>query len=53
MQFLDMTDTCRVIYTCALNQFGGCESDLTVTVIESGSGELHNPKYEVKMEYFV
>lgn len=37
----------QLVYTCALNNAGGVESDLTVTAIESGSGAPHDPKFEV------
>lgn len=36
-----------MVYTCALNDGGGVESDLTVTAIESGSGLEHSPEFEV------
>lgn len=37
----------KVVYTCALNDGGGVESDLTVTAIESGNGQEHSPTFEV------
>lgn len=36
----------RTIYTCALNNRGGVEIDLTVTPIEAGMGELHDPIFK-------
>lgn len=36
----------RTIYTCALNDRGGVEIDLTVTPIEAGIGELHDPIFK-------
>ena len=34
------------MYTCILNKAGGIELDLTVSVLESGSGRPHSPKFE-------
>lgn len=39
----------RLIYTCALNDMGGVEADVTVNVIQSGTGEIHNPFFEVSI----
>lgn len=36
----------RTIYTCALNNRGGVEIDLTVTPIDAGVEELHDPIYK-------
>lgn len=36
----------RTVYTCALNSRGGVEIDLTVTPIETGIGELHDPIFK-------
>lgn len=36
----------RTIYTCALNNRGGVEIDLTVTPVEAGIGELHDPIFK-------
>lgn len=36
----------RTIYTCALNNRGGVEIDLTVTTVETGIGELHDPIFK-------
>jgi len=33
----------RTIYTCALNSRGGVEIDLTVTTLDTGNEELHDP----------
>jgi sarcosine dehydrogenase len=43
----------RTIYTCALNNRGGVEVDLTVTPIESGVGELHDPIFKGRGYYCV
>lgn len=40
----------RTIYTCALNDRGGVEIDLTVTPVESGAGELHDPIFKGRGE---
>lgn len=37
----------RTVYTCALNGRGGVESDFMITKIESGSGQITNPKFDV------
>ena len=34
------------VYTCILNQHAGVELDLTVSVIDDGSGLPHAPKFE-------
>ena len=34
------------VYTCLLNEKGGTELDLTVSVLEPGSGAPHAPKFE-------
>lgn len=36
----------RTVYTCALNDRGGVEIDLTVTPVEAGIGELHDPIFK-------
>ncbi|KAG5682277.1 hypothetical protein PVAND_011640 [Polypedilum vanderplanki] len=43
----------KTIYTCALNNRGGVEIDLTVTGIESGVGELHDPIFKGRGYYAV
>lgn len=35
-----------VVYTCMLNKHGGIESDLTVTVLDSGDGSVVSPQFE-------
>lgn len=37
----------RIVYTCALNGRGGVESVFMITKIESGSGQITNPKFDV------
>ena len=34
----------KTVYTCMLNKMAGIEADLTVSVIESGSGGAADPK---------
>lgn len=43
----------RTIYTCALNCRGGVEGDVTVTALDSGVGELHDPIFKGKAFYIV
>lgn len=37
----------RTTYTCALNRNGGVEADVTISEVESGVGELHDPIFKV------
>ncbi|XP_074650089.1 sarcosine dehydrogenase, mitochondrial-like [Tubulanus polymorphus] len=39
-------DPGSTVYTCMLNKQGGVEGDLTVSVIEPGSGGPHAPKFD-------
>ena len=34
------------VYTCMCNSHGGTELDLTVSVLEPGKGQPHDPKFE-------
>lgn len=43
----------RTVYTCALNDRGGVEIDCTVTPIESGVGQLHDPIFKGRGYYIV
>lgn len=36
----------RTIYTCALNNRGGVEIDLTVTPVENGVKEINDPTFK-------
>ena len=40
----------KTVYTCMLNSGGGIEADLTVSMIESGTGSEADPSFEVKIE---
>ena len=40
---------CRVTYTLILNEKGGVEADLTVTILDGGSGPLHEPIFKVRL----
>jgi glycine cleavage system aminomethyltransferase T len=40
----------RTVYTCALNNRGGVEIDLTVTAIENGVDELNDPSFKGRGE---
>ena len=42
------SDAGQTVYTCMLNHKGLTEADLTVSVIEPGSGAPHAPKFEGK-----
>lgn len=43
----------RTIYTCALNERGGVEIDATVTPINAGQGEQHDPIFKGQGYYIV
>lgn len=43
----------KTIYTCALNKRGGVESDVTVSIVESGQGEPHDPIFKGRGYYIV
>jgi sarcosine dehydrogenase len=43
----------NTLYTCALNNSGGVEADVTVTPVESGVGELHDPIFKGRGYYIV
>ncbi|KAG4075763.1 hypothetical protein HA402_003589 [Bradysia odoriphaga] len=42
-----------VVYSCALNERGGVESDFTVTVLDVGNGSVIHPSYDGKAYYVV
>ncbi|XP_055839450.1 sarcosine dehydrogenase, mitochondrial [Episyrphus balteatus] len=46
-------DVKKTVYTCALNHRGGVESDVTISRLVSGTGEIHNPKFEGQGNYIV
>lgn len=37
----------RVLYSLLLNEKGGVEADVTVTILDGGSGQLHEPIFKV------
>lgn len=41
------------MYTCALNNSGGVEADVTISRLNSGSGAPHDPKFEGQGYYIV
>ncbi|XP_047514356.1 sarcosine dehydrogenase, mitochondrial [Pieris napi] len=43
----------RVMYSLMLNEKGGVEADLTVCVIDGGSGQLHEPIFKGRGYYVV
>lgn len=42
-----------MVYTCALNNAGGVEADVTISRLTSGTGEPHNPQFEGQGYYIV
>jgi len=43
----------RTVYTCALNDAGGVEADVTISRLASGSGEVYDPKFNGQGFYIV
>lgn len=43
----------RTVYTCALNDAGGVEADVTISRLAPGSGEVYNPKINDQGFYIV
>ena len=43
----------RTVYTCALNSTGGVEADVTISRLQSGSGAVHDPKFDGQGYYIV
>ncbi|XP_017020013.1 sarcosine dehydrogenase, mitochondrial [Drosophila kikkawai] len=43
----------KTVYTCALNDAGGVEADVTISRLESGSGQIHDPKINGQGFYIV
>ena len=39
----------RTVYTCMLNAAGGIEADLTVSMIQPGSGSSADPAFQVSL----
>lgn len=37
----------RVVYSLLLNKKGGVEADVTVSILDSGTGQLHEPIFKV------
>ncbi|XP_064541865.1 sarcosine dehydrogenase, mitochondrial [Drosophila montana] len=46
-------DPTKTVYTCALNDAGGVEADVTISRLASGSGQVHDPKFEGQGYYIV
>ncbi|XP_013113750.2 sarcosine dehydrogenase, mitochondrial [Stomoxys calcitrans] len=46
-------DAKKTVYTCALNKDGGVEADVTISRLNSGSGAVHDPKFEGQGHYIV
>ena len=42
----------KTVYTCMLNAAGGIEADLTVSMIEPGSGSSADPAFEVSSQIY-
>ncbi|XP_068143892.1 sarcosine dehydrogenase, mitochondrial [Drosophila tropicalis] len=45
--------TNKTIYSCALNDSGGVEADVTISRLNSGSGRVYDPKFEGQGYYIV
>ncbi|XP_050073770.1 sarcosine dehydrogenase, mitochondrial [Anopheles maculipalpis] len=43
----------KTVYTCALNKQGGVEGDVTISIVESGLGGLHDPIFKGRGYYIV
>ncbi|KAH8277859.1 hypothetical protein KR018_008772 [Drosophila ironensis] len=46
-------DPSKTVYTCSLNDAGGVEADVTISRLSSGSGQVHDPKFEGQGYYIV
>ncbi|XP_030387177.1 sarcosine dehydrogenase, mitochondrial [Scaptodrosophila lebanonensis] len=46
-------DATKTVYTCALNDAGGVEADVTVSRLVSGSGAIYDPKFNGQGYYIV
>ncbi|KAL9919954.1 LOW QUALITY PROTEIN: sarcosine dehydrogenase [Glossina fuscipes fuscipes] len=46
-------DIKKTVYTCALNNSGGVEADVTISRLSSGTGAVHDPKFEGQGYYIV
>ncbi|TMW41118.1 hypothetical protein DOY81_013799 [Sarcophaga bullata] len=46
-------DVKKTVYTCALNSTGGVEADVTISRLQSGSGAVHDPKFDGQGYYIV
>ncbi|KAI5642497.1 FAD dependent oxidoreductase domain-containing protein [Phthorimaea operculella] len=43
----------KVVYSLTLNEKGGVEGDMTVTILDGGSGQLHEPIFKGRGYYVV
>ncbi|KAL5291158.1 SARDH family protein [Megaselia abdita] len=43
----------KTVYTCALNNSGGVECDVTISKLNPGSGQVHDPRFEGHGYYIV
>ncbi|KAH8401506.1 hypothetical protein KR009_005929 [Drosophila setifemur] len=46
-------DPSKTVYTCALNDAGGVEADVTISRLSPGSGKAHDPKFRDQGYYIV
>ncbi|KAI8039931.1 hypothetical protein M5D96_007356 [Drosophila gunungcola] len=46
-------DPSKTVYTCALNDAGGVEADVTISRLASGSGKIYDPKINGQGFYIV
>lgn len=51
--FLILSSSSRTVYTCALNDAGGVEADVTISRLATGSGQVYDPKFEGQGYYIV
>ncbi|KAG6447560.1 hypothetical protein O3G_MSEX005038 [Manduca sexta] len=47
------TPTNKVVYSLLLNEKGGVEADVTVSILDGGSGQLHEPIFKGRGYYVV
>lgn len=50
---IHLYDGFRVVYSLLLNEKGGVEADVTVSILDGGSGQLHEPIFKVKSFIYI
>ena len=43
----------KTVYTCMLNKKGGIEADLTVSVLQPGSGSVADPSFQEERGFYI